>query len=100
MRPMPRRLLAYLVTVCAALAMLAPASAAEWSSRPAYASGWSRPAISGRASIFPASKTSTANPAITILDLPASAYAELERAANAKEQHGLDRPEAGKLFIP
>ena len=62
----------------------------KWFSRPACASAWSRPAISGRVSIFPASKTPTARSGITILDLPASAYAELERAANAKEQHGID----------
>ncbi len=90
MRPMPRRLLAYLVTVCVALAVLAPAWAAEAVFPPGLRIGLEPPGDLKPSLQFSGFEDADRKAGVTILDLPASAYAELERAANGKELHGID----------
>ena len=90
MRPMRRRFLAYLVTVCAALAILAPAWAADVVFPPGLRIGLEPAGDLKPSRQFSGFEDADRKVGITILDLPASTYAELERAANAKEQHGID----------
>ena len=93
MRPMPRRLLAYLVAAmlvnCAALAILGPALAAEPVFPLGLRIGLEPPGDLKPSTHFSGFEDIDRKVAVTILDLPAGAYAELERAANAKEQTGL-----------
>ncbi len=93
MRPMPRRLLAYLVAAmlvnCAALAILGPALAAEPVFPLGLRIGLEPPGDLKPSTHFSGFEDIDRKVAVTILDLPAGAYAELERAANAKEQSGL-----------
>ena len=86
---MPRRLLAYLVAVWAALAVLAPASAAEPVFPPGLRIGLEPPGDLKPSTHFPGFEDIDRKVGVTILDLPASAYAELERAANGQ---GTARP--------
>jgi hypothetical protein len=89
MRPMPRRLLVCLFTAWAALAGLAPAFAAERTFPPGLRIGIEPPGDLKPSRNFSGFEDVDRKVAITILDLPAGAYGELERAANAGDQHGL-----------
>ncbi|HTT46985.1 MAG TPA: hypothetical protein VMG39_03175 [Pseudolabrys sp.] len=85
---MPRRLMAYLIAAWAAFVILAPACVAE----PAFPVGL-RIGIEPPGDLKPSVRFSgfedaDRKVAITILDLPAGAYGELERAATAKAQPG------------
>src|ERR1019366_5435884 len=91
--PMPRRLLAYLVAamlvIWAALAALSPAFSAEPVFPPGSRIGLEPPGGLKPSTHFPGFEDIDRKVAVTILELPASAYAELARAANATEQRGL-----------
>jgi len=90
---MPRRLLAYLVAamlvIWAALAALSPAFSAEPVFPPGSRIGLEPPGGLKPSTHFPGFEDIDRKVAVTILELPASAYAELARAANATEQRGL-----------
>lgn len=89
---MPRRLLAYLVAamlvIWAAVAVLSPAVGAEPVFPPGSRIGLEPPGDLKPSTRFPGFEDTDRKVAVTILELPASAYAELARAANAKEQRG------------
>ena len=108
---MPRRLLSYVVTAWAALAVLGPA----WA--PAFAAdvvfplgvrvGLELPGDLKLSTRFPGFEDIDRNVSVTIFDLPAAAYPELERAAESKIQPNLTNPKredftfrsgAGKLI--
>ena len=90
---MPRRLLAYLVAamlvIWPALAVLSPAFGAEPVFPPGSRIGLEPPDDLKPSTRFPGFEDIDRKVAVTILELPASAYAELARAANATEQRGL-----------
>jgi hypothetical protein len=90
---MPRRLLAYLVAamlvIWAALAALSPAFSAEPVFPPGSRIGLEPPGGLKPSTHFPGFEDIDRKVAVTILELPASAYAELARAANVTEQRGL-----------
>jgi hypothetical protein len=90
---MPRRLLDYLVAamlvVWTALAVLSPAFATEPVFPPGSRIGLELPGDLKPSTQFPGFADIDRKVAVTILDLPASAYAELERAAQAENQRGL-----------
>jgi hypothetical protein len=86
---MPRRLLAYLVAIWAALAVLSPACGAEPVFPPGLRIGLEPPGDLKPSTRFPGFEDFDRKVAVTIFDLPASAYPELEQAAQAKDQHGL-----------
>jgi hypothetical protein len=93
---MPRRLLSYVVTAWAALAVLGPA----WA--PAFAAdvvfplgvrvGLELPGDLKLSTRFPGFEDIDRNVSVTIFDLPAAAYPELERAAESKIQPNLTNP--------
>lgn len=85
---MPHRLSAYLVAAWAALAMLAPAFAAEPVFPPGLRIGLEPPGDLKPSTRFSGFEDADRKVAITILDLPAGAFDELERAATAKAQPG------------
>lgn len=90
---MPRRLLAYLVAamlvIWPALAVLSPAFGAEPVFPPGSRIGLEPPGDLKPSTHFPGFEDIERKVGVTILELPASAYAELARAANATEQRGL-----------
>ena len=85
---MLRRLIIVLLTVGAA-AMARPA-AADVVFPPGLRIGLEPPGDLKPSGHFSGFEDADRKVGITILDLPASAYPELERAANAKEQHGIE----------
>jgi hypothetical protein len=94
---MPRRLLSYVVTVWAALAVLgpvwAPAFAAEVVFPVGSRVGLELPGGDLKPSTrFPGFEDIDRKVSVTIIDLPAAAYPELERAAESKIQPGLTEP--------
>jgi hypothetical protein len=90
---MPRRSLAYLVAamlvIWAAPAVLGPAFGAEPVFPPGLRIGLEPPGDLKPSTRFPGFEDFDRKVAITILDLPAGAYAELERAAQSPNQRGL-----------
>jgi hypothetical protein len=90
---MPRRLLTYLVAVMlvigAALAVLSPALSAEPVFPPGLRIGLEPPGDLKPSTRFPGFEDIDRKVGVTIFDLPASAYAELARAAKSNEQRGL-----------
>ena len=90
---MPRRLLAYLVAamlvIWPALAVLSPAFGAEPVFPPGSRIGLEPPGDLKPSTRFPGFEDIDRKVGVTILELPASAYAELARAANAAEHRGL-----------
>ena len=86
---MPRRLLAYLVAFWAALAVFSPAFGAEPVFPPGIRIGLEPPGDLKPSTRFPGFEDIDRKVAVTILDLPASAYAELEQATQTKNQRGL-----------
>jgi hypothetical protein len=90
---MPRRLLVYLVAamlvIWAAPAVLGPAFGAEPVFPPGLRIGLEPPGNLKPSTRFPGFEDFDRKVAITILDLPAGAYAELERAAQSPNQRGL-----------
>lgn len=86
---MTRRLSAYLVAASAILAMLAPAFGAGTVFPPGLRIGLEPPGDLRPSTQFSGFEDFDRKVAISILDLPAGAYAELERTANAKDSHGL-----------
>src|ERR1017187_9242193 len=90
---MPRRLLAYLVAamlvIWPALAVLSPAFGAEPGFPPGSRIGLEPPGTLQPSTRFSGFEDIERKVAVPILELPASAYAELARAANATEQLGL-----------
>jgi hypothetical protein len=86
---MSRRFLASLVAVWAALAILSPAFGAETVFPPGLRVGLEPPGDLKLSTNFPGFEDVDRKVAIAILDLPAGAYAELERSASAKDQSGL-----------
>jgi hypothetical protein len=90
---MPRRLLAYLVAamlvIWPALAVLSPAFGAEPVFPPGSRIGLEPPGDLKPSTRFPGFEDIDRKAAVTILELPANAYAELARAANATEQRGI-----------
>ena len=90
---MPRRLLAYLVAamlvIWPAAAVLSPAFGAEPAFPPGSRIGLEPPGDLKPSTRFPGFEDIDRKVAFTLLELPASAYAELARAANAMEQRGL-----------
>ena len=90
---MPRRLLAYLVAamlvIWPAVAVLSPAFGAEPAFPPGSRIGLEPPGDLKPSTRFPGFEDIDRKVAVTLLELPASAYAELARAANATEQRGL-----------
>ncbi len=86
---MPRRLLAYLVAFWAALAVFSPAFGAEPVFPPGLRIGLEPPGDLKPSTRFPGFEDIDRKVAVTIFDLPASAYAELEQSAQAKDQRGL-----------
>ena len=85
---MPRLFLACLVAACAAVALLAPARA-EPQFPPGLRIGLEPPGDLKPSTRFTGFEDFDRKVAISILDLPAGAYAELERTANAKNSPGL-----------
>ena len=75
----------------------APASPPSRYFRPACASGSNRRAISSRARNFPGFEDADRKVAITILDLPAGAYDELERSAN-RQSLTASPGQSGRIF--
>ena len=73
----------------AALAVFSPAFGAEPVFPPGLRIGLEPPGDLKPSTHFPGFEDIDRKVAVTILDLPASAYAELERAAKAKNQRGL-----------
>jgi hypothetical protein len=86
---MSRRLLAYLVAAFAALAVVSPAFGAEPTYPTASRIGFEPPGDLKPSKRFPGFEDFDRKVAVTFLELPAGAYAELERAANAKQQPGI-----------
>ena len=86
---MARRLSAYLVAACAVLAMLAPDFGAGTVFPPGLRIGLEPPGELKPSTRFAGFEDFDRKVVISILDLPAGAYAELERAANAKDSQGL-----------
>ena len=84
-----RRLLAYLLAFWAAVAVFGPAFGAEPVFPPGLRIGLVPPGDLKPSIRFPGFEDIDRKVAVTILDLPASAYAELERAAQTKDQRGL-----------
>ncbi len=85
---MSRWLVACLITLWAVLGVLAPACAATVFP-PGLRIGLEPPGDLKPSTHFSGFEDFDRKVAITILDLPAGAYAELERSANAKDSHGL-----------
>lgn len=85
---MSRRVVACLITLWAALGVLAPACA-ETLFPPGLRIGLEPPGDLKPSTQFSGFEDFDRKVAITILDLPASAYADFERAANAKDPQGL-----------
>jgi hypothetical protein len=81
--------MAYLVAALAALAVVSPAFGTEPVYPPALRIGLEPPGDLKPSTHFPGFEDFDRKVAVTILDLPAGAHGELERAANAKDQHGL-----------
>jgi hypothetical protein len=86
---MPRPLLAYLVAFWAALAVFSPAFGAEPVFPPGLRIGLEPPGDLKPSAHFPGFEDIDRKVTVTILDLPASAYAELAQAAQANNQRGL-----------
>jgi hypothetical protein len=86
---MSRRLLAYLVAAWAALAVFCPAYGAEPVFPPGLRIGLEPPGDLKPSKRFPGFEDFDRKVAITILDLPAGAYGEIERASQAQDQRGL-----------
>lgn len=90
---MPRRLLAYLAAanfvIWASLAAFAPAFAAEPIFPPGLRIGLEPPGDLKPSTHFSGFEDIDRKTGVTIFDMPAAAYAELERAANAKQENGL-----------
>src|ERR1700690_2762847 len=90
---MPRRLLAYLVAamlvIWPALVTLSPAFGVEPVFPPGSRIGLEPPGDLKPSTRFPGFEDIDRKAAVTILELPANAYAELARAANATEQRGI-----------
>jgi hypothetical protein len=90
---MPRRLLAYLVAamlvIWAAAAVLSPALSAAPVFPPGSRIGLEPPGGLKPSTRFPGFEDIDRKVTVTILDLPANAYAELERAAQAEDQRSL-----------
>lgn len=90
---MSRRSLAYLVAamlvIWAAPAVLGPAFGAEPVFPPGLRIGLEPPGDLKPSTRFPGFEDFDRKVAVTILDLPAGAYAELERAAQSQTQRGL-----------
>ncbi len=89
MRPMSPRLLAYLVAAWVALVVFGPAYGAAPMFPPGSRIGLEPPGDLKPSTHFSGFEDIDRKVAITVLDLPASAYAELKRAADAKEQGGI-----------
>ncbi len=90
---MSRRLLAYLVAgmfvIWAAFAVFAPAFGAEPVFPPGLRIGLEPPADLKPSTHFSGFEDIDRKAGVTIFDMPAAAYAELERAANTTQQNGL-----------
>lgn len=90
---MSRRLLAYLVAgmfvIWTALAVFAPAFGAESVFPPGLRIGLEPPADLKPSTHFSGFEDIDRKAGVTIFDMPAAAYAELERAANTTQQNGL-----------
>jgi|ERR1700688_311651 len=90
---MLRRLLDLVVAatlaIWAALVVFSPAFGADVVFPPGSRVGFEPPGDLKPSTHFPGFEDIDRKVAVTILDLPASAYAELERAASAKDQSGL-----------
>lgn len=86
---MPRQLLASLVLAWAAFVILGPAFGAEPVFPPGLRIGLEPPGDLKPSTHLSGFEDIDRKVGITIFDLPAAAYADLERAANAKEQNGL-----------
>lgn len=90
---MPRRLLAYLVAAVlvnwTALAVFAPAFGAEPVFPPGLRIGLEPAGDLKPSTHFSGFEDIDRKAGVTIFDLPAAAFAELERAANAKQENGL-----------
>ncbi|HZL41383.1 MAG TPA: hypothetical protein VFC45_14020 [Pseudolabrys sp.] len=109
---MPRRLLSYVVTAWVALAVLDPAWAQAFAAEVVFPAG-SRVGLElpggdlKPSARFPGFEDIDRKVSITVIDLPAAAYPELERAAESKIQPSLTDPKredfsfrsgAGKLI--
>ena len=86
-----RRLLAYLLAFWAALAVFSPAFGAEPVFPPGLRIGLVPPGDLKPSTRFPGFEDIDRKVTVTIFDLPAGAYAELERAARAENQRDLIR---------
>jgi hypothetical protein len=86
---MHRRSLAYLVTVCAVLAIAVSAWAAETVYPPGLRIGLAPPGDLKPSTRFPGFEDIDRKVMVTIFDLPGNAYAEIERVAEPNNQTGL-----------
>lgn len=86
---MQRRLSVYLVAVCLALAMLAPAAAAETVFPPGLRIGLTPPGDLKPSTRFSGFEDIDRKVTVTVLDLPGSAFPEIERAAKPGNESGL-----------
>jgi hypothetical protein len=86
---MSRRFLASFFATWAALAILTPAFGAGTVFPPGLRVGMEPPGDLKPSTNFPGFEDVDRKVSVTILDLPAGAYAEIERAASAKDQSGL-----------
>ncbi len=89
---MLRRLFVYVLFAVASLASLAPAATAATVFPPGLRVGLEPPVGMTPSARFPGFEDTAQNAAITILDLPLSAYHELETAAFNKVQRDLEQP--------
>jgi hypothetical protein len=86
---MPRRSLAYLVAASAALAVFGPVFGAEPVFPPGLRIGIELPGDLKPSTHFAGFEDIDRKVGVTIFDLPAAAYTDLERTANGNDQHGL-----------
>lgn len=86
---MPRRSLAYLVAASAALAVFGPVFGAEPVFPPGLRIGIEPPGDLKPSTHFAGFEDIDRKVGVTIFDLPAAAYSDLERTANGNDQHGL-----------
>ncbi|MGH6726454.1 MAG: hypothetical protein ACREB8_07915 [Pseudolabrys sp.] len=86
---MPRRLLAYLVALCAAVAAMGPALAGETVFPPGQRIGLAPPGDLKPSTRFPGFEDIDRKVTVTTLNLPPGTYADIERALRTQNQHGL-----------